>query len=241
MTERFLRNRRNVTLTIDERARLERSVAEVRYLKSRVCAVRAGERLDRSLLLVEGIMCRYIDHRGLRQIVAIHVPGEFVDLHAHPFKAVEYSIDTLINAIVAVVPHEALDEIGRDQPALERKLWHSILLDASIHQAWLFRLGCLDAIGRVAHFLCETNVRLLSAGLSNGLQFRLALTQADLAEICGLTSVHVNRVIRQLREDRLCTFRSGIVDIHDLEHLKHRAKFDATYLYAGDPHGTTVF
>ncbi len=116
-------------------------------------------------------------------------------------------------------------------PQLGRKLWFATLIDAAIHRAWLFRLGRLDAIGRVAHFLCETNARLVSAGLSDGRRFALGITQADLAEICGLTNVHVNRVMRQLREEGLCVFRSSLVEIPDPERLAARGQFDPAYLY----------
>jgi CRP-like cAMP-binding protein len=84
---------------------------------------------------------------------------------------------------VAQIPHRELDLIIQDHPELGRKLWYATLLDAAIHRAWLFRLGRLDAVGRVAHFLCETNARLMSADLSDGHRFALGLTQTDLAEI----------------------------------------------------------
>jgi len=121
-------------------------------------------------------------------------------------------------------------------PQLTRKLWFATLLDAAIHRAWLFRLGRLDALGRVAHFLCETNVRLVSAGLSDGRRFALGLTQSDLAEICGLTNVHVNRVMRALREERLCTFRSSLVEIIEPDRLAKRGEFDPAYLYIDSLH-----
>lgn len=134
-------------------------------------------------------------------------------------------------ASVAVVPHRALETITLELPALTRKLWFSTLIDASIHRAWLFRLGRLDAVGRVAHFISETNVRLVSAGLSDGRRFALGLTQTDLAEICGLTNVHINRVLRQLREEQLCVFRSSLVEILDPAKLADRGQFDPAYLY----------
>lgn len=118
---------------------------------------------------------------------------------------------------------------------MARKLWFSTLIDAAMHRAWLFRVGRLDATGRVAHFLCEMNARLSAAGLSDGRLFNLALTQSDLAEICGFTTVHVNRVLRQLREARLCMVRFSIVEIVDLPGLMRRGDFDPAYLYLEGP------
>ncbi|BBD97143.1 Crp/Fnr family transcriptional regulator [Sphingobium amiense] len=208
----------------------------MRSFGPRTTIVRAGDTLHQSTLLIEGILSRYIDDRnGLRQLVAVHVPGDFVDLHGYPLRTLDHDIGTMTAAKVAVVPHRNLDAILRDDPGLTRKLWFSTLLDAAVHRAWLFRMGRLDAAGRVAHFLCEMNARLASAGLSDGKRFSLGITQVDLAEICGLTSVHVNRVMRQLREDRLCIFRSSLVEILDMRRLIERGQFDPDYLYMEYP------
>lgn len=234
-TERFLRDKRGVRLEPSERARLEAAVREVQTLQPRKTIVRAGEPLQQSMLLVDGFMSRYIDDRnGLRQLVAVHVPGDFVDLHAFPLKILDHDVETMTAATVAVMPHHALDLITREMPELARKLWFATLIDAAIHRAWLFRLGRLDAIGRVAHFLCETNARLVSAGLSDGRRFALGITQNDLAEICGLTNVHVNRVLRHLREHRLCVFRSSLVELIDARALAVRGQFNPSYLYIED-------
>jgi CRP-like cAMP-binding protein len=234
--ERFLRDKRGVRLAPEERASLEHAISDVRTLEPRTTVVRAGEQLHQSTLLIEGFMSRYIDdHNGLRQLVAIHVPGDFVDLHAYPLKVLDHDVATLTAATVAIVGHRELDAITREQPELARKLWFATLIDAAIHRAWLFRLGRLDAVGRVAHFLCETNARLVSAGLCDGHRFALGLTQNDIAEICGLTNVHVNRVVRHLREERLCVFRSSLVEILDLELLIARGQFEPDYLYIDEP------
>lgn len=234
-TERFLRDKRGASLEADERARIEAAISEVKTFGPRKIVARAGEPLTNSTLLLEGIMSRYLDDRnGLRQLVAIHFPGDFLDLHAFPLKVLDHDVATLTTATVATVPHAEIEAIAEEMPQLIRKLWFATLLDAAIHRAWLFRLGRLDATGRVAHFLCETNARLFSAGLSDGRRFALALTQADLAEICGLTTVHVNRVMRQLREEQLCLFRSSLVEILDPAGLAKRAQFDPAYLYIDD-------
>lgn len=234
-TDRFLRDKRGVRLEPQERLRLEAAIGEVRTLAPRTTIVRAGERLHHSMLLLEGFMSRYIDDRdGLRQLVAVQVPGDFVDLHAYPLKVLDHDVATITASTVAVVRHEELDAVIRDLPEMGRKLWFASQLDAAIHRAWVFRLGRLDAVGRVAHFLCETNARLMSAGLSDGRRFALGITQNDIAEICGLTNVHVNRVMRHLREERLCVFRSSLVEIIDPVRLIARGQFKPDYLYIDD-------
>ncbi|WP_417603925.1 Crp/Fnr family transcriptional regulator [Novosphingobium anseongense] len=235
-TERFLRDKRGCRLEAHERARLETAIREIKTFPPRTTIVRAGDGLTQSLLLIEGFMSRYIDDRsGLRQLVAVHVPGDFVDLHAFPLKVLDHDVASMTSVTVAVVPHSELEAIEREMPGMARKLWFATLIDAAIHRAWLFRLGRLDAVGRVAHFLCETNARLVSAGLSDGYRFALGLTQNDIAEICGLTNVHVNRVMRHLREESLCVFRSSLVEIPQPNRLAVRGQFDPTYLYIDDP------
>lgn len=230
--DRFLANRRDVHLTSEERALLEGTITEVRTFDPRTTIVDAGTEITTSTFLLEGVMSRYIDDRkGLRQLVSIHVSGEFVDLHAYPMRELDHAIGTLTAATVAIVPHSALREILAPRPELTRKLWFSTLVDAAMHRAWLFRVGRLDAVGRVAHFLCEMNARLHAVGLSNGRRFVLALTQADIAEICGLTTVHTNRVFRQLRESGLCQMRASLVDIEDPAALAKRGNFSPDYLY----------
>lgn len=236
ITERFLRNKRGMNLDAQERLLLEAAMGEVRSLDARKIIVRAGTRLHSSTLLVDGFLSRYIDDRnGLRQLVAIHVPGDFVDLHAYPLLTLDHDVATMTAATVAIVRHEALDAIIAERPQMSRKLWFSTLIDAAIHRAWLFRLGRLDALGRIAHFLCETNARLASVGLSDGRRFTLPLTQTDIAEICGLTNVHVNRVMRQLREEGICVFRSSIAEILDIDRLVKLGQFDPDYLYLEAP------
>ena len=235
LTGRFLAGRRQGNLTVDQRAALEAAVTGSERRPARTMLVERDAVLHQSTMLVEGMMCRYVeDLDGLRQLVALHVPGDFVDLHGYPLRRLDHDVATLSACEVAYVPHAVLDRIIGDDPELGRKLWYSTMLDAAMHRAWLFRLGRLDASGRVAHLLCEIDARLGAVGLSDGRRFALPLTQLDLAEACGLTSVHVNRVLRQLREDRLCTFRHGMVEILDPRGLARRGQFDPDFLYLED-------
>ena len=230
-TERFLRSR---TTTLDDRERqcLEAAISEVRTVGKRRTVIRHGTSLDVSLYLVCGYMCRTIDNnQGDRQLVSIQVPGDFVDLHGYPLKVLDHDVSTLTEVEIAVVPHAHLNALVAEEPALARKLWFSTLLDAAIHREWIFKLGRLPSHGRLAHFLCETELRLRAVGLSDGQHFALPLTQPDFAEICGLTSIHVNRVLRDLRERGLATVRGGVVDVHDAPALARLGEFDPAYLY----------
>lgn len=177
-------------------------------------------------------MCRYMDARdGYRQLVAFQVPGDFVDLHAYPLQRLDHDVASIAESRIAVVPHARLDEIVRTHPRLARLLWRSTLLDAALHREWIFRLGRLDAAGRVAHFILETYHRMMAVERVRDGVFALPLTQQDLGEACGLTSVHVNRTVRRLREDGLAEIGRGEARVLDEARLARLAEFDPDYLY----------
>ena len=214
-----------------EHAAIEKAVSEIKIIPARTVMVEAGETLRHSALIIDGLMGRTISDRdGLRQFVGLHLPGDFVDLHSYALSQLEHDIASVTPARVAIVPHDRIHALVANT-TLARKLWFATLLDAAMHRAWLFRLGRLDAMGRVAHFLCETNARLRAVDLSDGRRFALDLTQNDLAEICGVTSIHMNRILRQLREEGLCVVRSSHVEILRPDWLAARGQFDASYLY----------
>lgn len=232
LTGRFLLGRARGALTGEERQVLEDSVAQVRTVPARTQLVRRGELMTTSMLLVEGFTCRYLDDReGYRQLVSLHVPGDFVDLQAFPLKRLDHDVATLGPCTLAVFEHRTLATILDRHPRLTRWLWFSTLLDSAIHREWIFRLGRLGAEGRVAHLFCELYARLEMVGLAADDRFSLPATQADLAEACGITGVHVNRVLRLMRERELALFRSGEVRILDQQRLHTLAEFDPVYLY----------
>jgi CRP-like cAMP-binding protein len=193
--------------------------------------IRAGELLNNSTLLLEGLMCRYKDLKnGSRQISELHVAGDFVDLHSFTLKRLDHNIMTLTPCRVAMVPHARLKRITEEFPHLTRVLWFATNLDAAIHREWELSLGRRTALARLAHFFCELHVRLGIVGLTDGLSFRLDLTQLDIAECLGLTSIHVNRTLKVLREQGLVELRDGTVEIHDLKGLRAVAEFTDGYL-----------
>lgn len=229
---KFLLGRGRHELSNDEKQVLEDSIGSVRQVAARKQLVRAGDLIDTSTLLVEGFVCRYMDDRmGQRQLVAVHVPGDFVDLHAFPMKRLDHDIATLGPVKIACYDHRTLQGITERYPHLTQKLWFSTLLDAAMHREWIFRLGRLGAEGRIAHLFCELNVKLEMVGMAADGKFMLPMTQPDLAEATGLTGVHVNRVLRSLREKNLLVFKAGEVNILDRKALATVAEFEPQYLY----------
>jgi CRP-like cAMP-binding protein len=216
----------------EEEAVLRESIRTIRAMPASRAIVRAGIDLEESSLLVDGFVCRYKDLAdGQRQIMETHVPGDFLDLHGFLLKRLDHVVASLTPVRLAIVPHDALRRITENHPHLTRILWFSTLIDAAIHREKILSIGRRDAAGRIAHLLCETFVRLKLVGLAEGDSYKLPLTQADLADATGLTSVHVNRMLRKLREDEILTFRGGEVTVHDWERLQHVAEFDPAYLH----------
>lgn len=193
--------------------------------------VEEGAVLTESTLLIDGFVGRYKDlAAGERQITELHVAGDFVDLHGFLLKKLEHSIGALTPVKVGQFPHDAIRDITEREPHLGRLLWLMTLIDAAIQRERILTLGRRSAVARVAHLICEILARLEAIGLADGRGFHFPVIQTDLADAAGLTPVHVNRMLRELRERRLMTFRSGKVDIHDREGLEALAEFDRNYL-----------
>lgn len=228
----LLKLRARDVITGEEEEIVRASVSEIREHPAGRTIVRAGTTLSASTLLVEGIVCRYKDLAdGQRQIMELHVAGDFVDLHGFLLKQLDHNVGTMTSVKVASFPHDALRGITETHPHLGRMLWFSTLLDAAIHREKILSIGRRSAMARIAHIFCELLVRLRIVGLADDTGYDLPLTQADLADVTGLTSVHVNRMLKKLRDEDLLTFRGGRVTIDDWDRLQRVAEFDPSYLH----------
>jgi CRP-like cAMP-binding protein len=228
----LLKLRARDSVSEEEERALRDSFSEVREVGAGRTITRSGVPLNESTLLIDGIACRYKDLAdGERQIMELHVSGDFVDLHSFLLKRLEHNVGALTNVRLMPVPHDRLREISENYPHLTRLLWFSTLLDAAIHRERILSVGRRSAMARIAHLLCEMYLRLKMVGLAGEHRFTLPITQADLADANGLTPVHVNRMLRKLRDDGLLTFRGGEVLIHDWERLKQVAEFSDSYLF----------
>lgn len=232
MIEKLLaKMRRRDDVSAEEEAVLRQIMGPPEQVERRRTVIREGQRLERSMLLLDGLACRYKDLRGgQRQISEIHVAGDFVDLHGFGLKRLDHSILTLTPCTVSFVPHHELEVITRTQPHLTRMLWLMTSIDAAIHRAWVLSLGRRTALSRLAHLFCELRLRLNVIGIGDAGGFPFDLTQADLAEALGLSLVHVNRTLRELRGTGFADFRSGRVTISDGKGLEKLAEFDDGYL-----------
>lgn len=184
-----------------------------------------------SCLMLSGYSARYhVLSDGKRNISAIHVPGDFVDLHSLMLQPMDHGVVTLSAANVVMVPHARLRRLTETHAHLSRLLWLSTLVDAAMHRRWLVASGRLSPVGRVAHLLCELFVRLQTVKLVEGYRFWLPMTQAQLSDAMGLSTVHINRTLQEMRRREMMSWSGADVEILDWEALKAAAEFDPGYL-----------
>lgn len=200
-------------------------------VKADVDLVRQDDVSEQSMLLETGWACRYGTlPDGRRQILSLHVAGDFVDLQSFPLKRMDHSVATLTPCRVAVFPHDSLRRLSETFPHLTRLLWLTTLIDAAIFRQWLLGAGQRSALERAAHLVCELATRLDVVGELKDDRFGLPLTQAELGDVLGISQVHANRVVGELRNRSLVTWQDERVRVLDWPGLKALAAFDPTYL-----------
>ncbi len=193
-------------LTDQERDRLIGAFSSERIYAPGRDILMEGDRPTASQLLLEGVSGRYkVLANGGRQLTAVHVPGDFMDLHGFLLKRLAHGVVALSECRVALVDHETLRDISETAPHLSRMLWLDTLIDASIHREWIVAMGRLPADAQLGHFLCEMFKKLELVGQTEGHGFTLPLTQMQLADVLGISVVHVNRSLQSLRKLGLVT------------------------------------
>lgn len=219
-------------LSAEERLILERMFTEVRLINAGDDIVRDGERPRHSTLVVSGVAARYkVLKAGDRQITALHLAGDFVDLHSFLLKEMDHGVTAISQCRVATVPHDTLAELSISQPHLTRLFWLLTLLDGALHREWLVAMGRRSALGQLAHLICELKIRLSVAFAEDDMSFVMPITQVDLGDILGLSSVHVNRVLQELRAGELISWKGTNVTIINWQELQRLAEFDNRYLH----------
>jgi len=194
--------------------------------------IHAGRELKESTLLLDGWMARAKDlQSGQRQLAELQVAGDFVDLHGFVLKRLDHDIITLSRCRVAVVPHDRLKDLTERFPHLTRLYWFMTNLDAAIQREWTLSLGRRTALARLAQLFCELRLRLRIVGLAQNDSYDFPLTQVEMGECLGLTSVHVNRTLQELRRRGIVELESKQVRILDVAALESIAEFDDRYLY----------
>jgi CRP-like cAMP-binding protein len=190
-----------------------------------------GYSTSRCTLVLDGLLYSRKPAGGSRrQITSFFVPGDVVDLPTLYLPKVDHTVATLGPAVLAFVPHAALKRVLDESSALAQAFWRETLLQAAIFQEWVVNLGRRDAFARLAHIVCELTVRLQSVGLARDFSFSMPWTQRDVADACGISNVHANRVIQELRHLELVEWNSRRLKIRNWSALVRFAGFNDDYL-----------
>jgi CRP-like cAMP-binding protein len=219
---------------------LERIPATIKTFGANEDIVRHGETPTHCCVILKGWICRNkMLASGKRQITALHFAGVAPDLQSLFVPSMDHTITALTFVRAAFIPHDKLKEVIGRFPELAAALWQDTVVDAAISREWEVNLGARPAAERIAHVFCEMGIRLERFGLAdcNGssLSFEWPLTQAQLAEVTGLSVVHVNRSLQTLRVTGLIELPRGRVTIHNLSKLQAFSGFNPDYLLAEQP------
>ena len=209
---------------------------QVRHLEADEDVVREGDVPSVCCLLLDGFMHRYkVLPDGKRQLLALHTPGDIPDLQSLFLRHLDHSLAASVPSTAGFIPHEALRALMREFPTLGELFWRDTLIDAAIFRAWIVALGQRSALSHLAHLLCEMFTRLRAVGLTQDHACSLPFTQTELGDACGLSAVHVNRTLQELRGEGLIEFHHGRLTILDWARLQEVAQFDPAYLHLRDP------
>lgn len=233
----LVRKLTSVSRLSDEEQRVLRDLPmTVTQLRPDQDIVREGDKPSRSCLLLEGFATTYkITNDGRRQIMAFHIPGTVPDLQSMLLAVLDASIDTIVPCTVGFIEHRSLLAICERYPGIMQALWRETLVDSAIFREWMLGLGQRDAYTRMAHFFCEHHLRMRSIGRCKDGECDLPVSQSLLGEILGISTVHVNRTLQELRRDGVVGFGAGRLLVPDLTLLLERSGLQPAYLQLKEP------
>lgn len=222
-------------LSNDEKDALRNASGRIRLLAAREDLIKEDDPTEGVNLILEGFACRYkVLRDGRRQMLSYIVPGDMCDARVFVLKRMDHSISAFAPTRVVIYPREAILELTYEFPRIARAFWWNTLVEEATAREWIVNLGQRTAPERAAHLLCEVYYRLRAVDMASGGRFGLPVTQAELADTLGLSTVHVNRTLQTLRAEGLISQDGRDVIVHDLPGLEKRGLFDANYLHLRD-------
>ena len=221
-----------MVLSDEDLALLSEMPTTVRSYENAQDIVRQGDSPTQCCLLLDGFLYRHkIANGSTRQITSFYVPGDIPDLHSLHLSPMDHNLASLGPSVVAFIPHSYFHEVLPRSQQLTHALWRETLVDAAVFREWVVNIGARDAIARVAHVLCEINLRLRAVGLVRDSTFSFPCRQTDMADACGITAVHTNRVVQELRAKGLIEWEGKTVSILREDELAEIGDFSPDYLH----------
>lgn len=233
MTSPFIRKlEHSGFLTEADRATLGSVPIHRRHVSKSQDLIREGDRPENVLVIFEGFAGRYkLMPKGRRHIMALLVPGDFCDLHVALLRHMDHGICTLSDCEVAEVPRATVEHLAEKHHSITRALWWATLTDEAVLREWLANMGQRDASKQMAHLFCELLMRLQAVDCATGNAFDLPITQTELADVLGLSTVHVNRSLQELRSAGLVTLKGRRLEVPDVDQLNAYCDFNPNYLH----------
>ena len=205
---------------------------QVQTIKSNRDFVRLGEKVDRSCLVLSGLAGRFGQARdGGRLTTAIHIPGDMADLHSAVLPKAASALQSLGEAEIYRVPHSAILDLATRFPDLARAFWRDCTVDGAVLSQWSLTNARQQGLSRIAHLLAELGTRFGVGEGRDSCNYEFPLTQIQLGDATNLTPVHVNRMLRELREADVVTIQGRCVRVQNWKQLCALAEFDPTYLH----------
>ncbi|MDR7039848.1 CRP-like cAMP-binding protein [Methylobacterium sp. BE186] len=219
-------------LSPEDKQALEVASQKVRLFEAHQDIISEGDEPEHVNLILEGWACRYKQlEDGRRQIISFFVPGDLCDPHVFVLREMDHSIGTLTRVRLAEIPRDAILDLTDRHPRITRALWWEMLVQVAVQREWTVNLGQRNGLERIAHVLCELFIRLRVVGLTNDYTCLVPVTQVDLGDATGMSNVHVNRMLQELRGSGLIILKGRQLTIPDLEALQRVALFNTNYLH----------
>ena len=219
-------------LSQEDKAAVAKFSKVARVIPPRRDLIREGEKPKNIHLMVDGWACRYKQlPDGKRQIVSMFVPGDFCDVNVYILRSMDHSIGAITRLKVAMITPEEMNALTAERPRITQALWWHELVTQAIQREWTLNLGQRSAYERLGHLLVELYLRLAAVNRAADGRCDFPLTQNGLADATGLTSVHVNRTLQELRRDELIELERKQLHILDLERLMDVSMFNTNYLH----------
>jgi CRP-like cAMP-binding protein len=204
----------------------------VRHWEAGRTIVSDGGRPTDCCLVIEGFCIRAkTTFSGQRQILSIHIAGEIPDLQSLHLHRMDHDLIAVVPSTLGFISHTSMRALTRENPNIAEVLWRDTLIDSAIFREWIVNVGQRPAASRLAHTVVELRQRLAITGRATGDTFDMPLTQEQISEALGITPVHANRIIRQLRDDGIVDINRGRVTVLNEAKLAELAQFDDRYLH----------
>jgi len=219
-------------LSEDDMLAVEQATSRSRRYAARQDLIREGDQTGPMFVVLEGWVCRYkVLPSGTRQIMAFLMAGDACDLHIKLLAEMDHGIQALTPAVVASISKADVQRLMHDHPNVANAMYSAQLIDEGVLRAWIVSMGRRSSTERVAHLLCELYLRALDVGrLADG-SLSLPLSQIILADALGMTAVHINRVLKELRLAGAVILNRGSITVSDPAQLVRIAGFDENYLH----------